>query len=65
MSTLKILIADDDPTPRRFLQAALHKLQHDRVMAVDGREAWEAYQATQAGWGGGAARACGAMAGTD
>lgn len=47
MSVLKILIADDDATARRFLQAALRKLDHECVMAVDGREAWEAYQATQ------------------
>jgi phosphoserine phosphatase RsbU/P len=47
MSALKILIADDDPTARRFLQAALHKLEHECVLAVDGREAWEAYRATQ------------------
>ena len=47
MSALKILIADDDPTARRFLQAALHKLEHECILAVDGHEAWEAYQATQ------------------
>lgn len=47
MSTLKILIADDDPTARRFLQAALHKLEHECILAVDGQEAWEAYRATQ------------------
>ncbi len=46
MSKLKILIADDDPMARRFLQAALGKLAHECVMAVDGHEAWEAYLAT-------------------
>lgn len=46
MSALKILIADDDAPARRFLQSALRKLDHECVMAADGREAWEAYQAT-------------------
>jgi DNA-binding response OmpR family regulator len=46
MPPLKVLIADDDSTARRFLQAALHKLDHECVLAEDGRQAWEAYQAT-------------------
>jgi phosphoserine phosphatase RsbU/P len=44
MTALTILIADDDAPARRFLQAALRKLDHECILAADGREAWEAYQ---------------------
>lgn len=47
MSKLKVLVADDDATARRVLQAALHKLDHECILAADGREAWEQYQSTQ------------------
>jgi CheY-like chemotaxis protein len=40
---LKALIADDDPTIRRLLRAALKKLDCDCVTARNGREAWAAY----------------------
>lgn len=42
---VKVLIADDDAPARRFLQAALARLDHECIMAVNGQEAWEAYQA--------------------
>jgi phosphoserine phosphatase RsbU/P len=44
---LRILIADDDPTARNFLRAALRNLDHECLLAGNGREAWEAYQANQ------------------
>jgi phosphoserine phosphatase RsbU/P len=44
VSALRILIADDDAPARRFLQSALRKLDHECILAADGREAWEAYQ---------------------
>ena len=47
MAGLRILIADDDPTARNFLRAALRKLDHECTLAANGREAWEAYQANQ------------------
>jgi two-component system cell cycle response regulator len=47
MEQLRILIADDDATTRKFLEGALKKMSHECVMAVGGKEAWEAYQTTQ------------------
>jgi phosphoserine phosphatase RsbU/P len=47
MSQLKILIADDDATARQFLLAALRQMRHECVVAVDGKQAWEAYQEGQ------------------
>jgi sigma-B regulation protein RsbU (phosphoserine phosphatase) len=41
---VKILIADDDAIPRRFLQAALVKAGHEVVIAHDGAEAWQILQ---------------------
>lgn len=41
---MKVLIADDDAIPRRFLQAALVKAGHEVVVAHDGLEAWQILQ---------------------
>ena len=41
---MKILIADDDAIPRRFLQGALVKAGHEVVVARDGVEAWQLLQ---------------------
>ncbi len=43
---LKILIADDALTNVKLLEAAAHQLGHDVVIAQDGAEAVETYQAT-------------------
>ena len=45
---MKILIADDDVIPRRFLQAALDKAGHKVVVAHDGVEAWQLLQRADA-----------------
>ena len=45
---MKILIADDDVIPRRFLQAALDKAGHKVVVARDGAEAWQLLQRADA-----------------
>jgi two-component system, cell cycle response regulator len=45
---VKILIADDDVIPRRFLQAALDKAGHKVIVARDGAEAWQILQRTDA-----------------
>jgi len=42
--TTKILIAEDDPTSRLTLRAALAKLGYEIEIAGDGRAAWEALQ---------------------
>jgi phosphoserine phosphatase RsbU/P len=47
MSQLRILVAEDDATARTFLLAALKRMSHDCVVAVDGKQAWEAYQESQ------------------
>jgi len=47
MNQLKILIAEDDTAARTFHLAALKKMRHDCVVAVDGKQAWEAYQESQ------------------
>jgi len=41
---MKILIAEDDSTSRRILEAALTKWGHDIVSVADGAEAWEKLQ---------------------
>lgn len=45
---MKILIAEDDSTSRRTLEAALSKWGYDVVTAADGNEAWEKLQGTVA-----------------
>ncbi len=45
---MKILIADDDPIPRRLLQATLVKGGYDVVVAHDGVEAWQLLQSEDA-----------------
>jgi len=47
MNQLKILIAEDDAAARMFLLAALKRMGHHCVVAVDGKQAWEAYQESQ------------------
>lgn len=41
---MKILIADDSPTPRLMLQRELEGLGHECLVARDGCEAWELFQ---------------------
>jgi two-component system cell cycle response regulator len=41
---MKILIADDSPTPRLMLQRELEGLGHECIVAHDGAEAWEMFQ---------------------
>jgi diguanylate cyclase (GGDEF)-like protein len=41
---VKILIADDSPTPRLMLQRELEGLGHECIIANDGNEAWELFQ---------------------
>jgi two-component system, cell cycle response regulator len=41
---MKILIADDSPTPRLMLQRELEGLGHECIVACDGTEAWEMFQ---------------------
>jgi DNA-binding response OmpR family regulator len=38
---MKILIADDDPIYRRFLESTLRKWGCDVVVAIDGNQAWD------------------------
>ena len=45
---MKILIADDDPIPRRLLQATLTKWGYEVIVAQDGNEAWDALQTPDA-----------------
>ncbi|HZO90967.1 MAG TPA: SpoIIE family protein phosphatase [Chthonomonadaceae bacterium] len=45
---MKILIAEDDPIPRRLLQATLVKAGYEVVMAKDGEEAWQLLQQAEA-----------------
>lgn len=45
---MRILIADDDTTSRTMLQAVLRKWGYEVTTAVDGAEAWEKLQATDA-----------------
>jgi diguanylate cyclase (GGDEF)-like protein len=41
---MRILIADDSPTPRLMLQRELEGLGHECLVAKDGTEAWEMFQ---------------------
>jgi two-component system, cell cycle response regulator len=43
--TVKVLVADDEPTTRLIAQNALGSLGHETVTVTDGVEAWEAYRA--------------------
>jgi diguanylate cyclase (GGDEF)-like protein len=43
---MKILIADDSPTPRLMLQRELEGLGHECIVACDGTEAWELFQSS-------------------
>jgi signal transduction histidine kinase len=42
---VNVLIAEDEPIPRRILQAALQSWGHEVVAAADGAEAWQRFQA--------------------
>ena len=41
---MRILIADDDPVPRRMLESILKKWDYEVVVAADGAQAWEILQ---------------------
>jgi PleD family two-component response regulator len=41
---MKILIADDSPTPRLLLKRELERLGHECLVAEDGLQAWETFQ---------------------
>lgn len=41
---MRILIADDDPIPRRLLESILQKWGYEVVVARDGQEAWDMLQ---------------------
>ena len=41
---MKILIAEDNPVPRRVLEATLEKWGYELVVACDGTEAWDCFQ---------------------
>ena len=41
---MRILIADDSPTPRLMLQRELEGLGHECIVAHDGTQAWELFQ---------------------
>jgi sigma-B regulation protein RsbU (phosphoserine phosphatase) len=45
---MRVLIADDDPVPRRMLEAILKKWDYEVVTAADGAEAWEILQSADA-----------------
>lgn len=45
---MKILIADDDPIPRRMLESILKKWDYEVVVAQDGTAAWEIMQSQDA-----------------
>ncbi len=45
---MRILIADDDPVPRRMLEAILKKWDYEVVVATDGVEAWDILQGDNA-----------------
>lgn len=42
---MKVLIAEDDRVSRRMLQRQLEKWGHEVIAAVDGKDAWEKFQA--------------------
>jgi diguanylate cyclase (GGDEF)-like protein len=41
---VRILIADDSPTPRLLLKRELERLGHEVLVAEDGQQAWEVFQ---------------------
>ncbi len=41
---MKVLVAEDDPTSRRWLEVALSKWGYDVVLASNGKKAWDALQ---------------------
>jgi diguanylate cyclase (GGDEF)-like protein len=41
---MKVLIADDSPTPRLLLKRELERLGHECIIAEDGLQAWELFQ---------------------
>ncbi len=41
---MKILIAEDDPVSRRFLEVTLEKWKYDVTVTRNGGEAWESFQ---------------------
>ncbi|MGC9454237.1 MAG: GGDEF domain-containing response regulator [Phycisphaerae bacterium] len=42
---MRVLIAEDDPVSRRVLEAALKKWGYDVLVACDGDEAWQVFEA--------------------
>ncbi len=42
---MRVLVADDDTTCRLVLQATVEKLGHDCIVAMDGQDAWEKFEA--------------------
>lgn len=44
---MKILLAEDDPVSRRFLEVTLQKWGYEVIVTRDGNEAWEAFQREQ------------------
>jgi len=46
MSQMRVLVADDDTTCRLVLQATVEKLGHDCIVAMDGQDAWEKFEAS-------------------
>jgi two-component system cell cycle response regulator len=41
---MKVLIADDSPTPRLLLKRELERLGHECIVAEDGLQAWDMFQ---------------------
>jgi signal transduction histidine kinase len=41
---LRILVAEDEPVARLVIEAAIRRLGHECVVAIDGQEAWEVLQ---------------------
>src|SRR6516164_2233606 len=41
---MKVLIAEDSPSPRKMLERALKRLGHECIVAEDGAEAWELFE---------------------
>ena len=38
---MRILVAEDEPVARLVIEAAIRKLGHESLGAVDGQQAWE------------------------
>jgi diguanylate cyclase (GGDEF)-like protein len=47
MSKLRVLVAEDDPSSRLVLRAAVERLGHECRLAIDGDEAWRLFQQDQ------------------